>query len=174
MDRLDRLSAACLVVLVLWSLVLVWRQSASEQPAQPSGRPLVAAIGPSNPDLDRKIAMAKDLLAAENLAKAEELISGLLQEAPFEGAPHILMGDLHMRRQDPVQAMFAYRAGIDLNPDFLDKRTPVFQGKKIKAAVGEARKAILEGLNKDPSDQRLKEARTTLYYMQRRIAGSCG
>ena len=56
----------------------------------------------------------------------------LLTDFPYEGSPHMVLGDLHLRRQEPVQAMIAYKNAIKLNPDYLDKKTPVFQGKKIK------------------------------------------
>jgi hypothetical protein len=83
-------------------------------------------------------------------------------------------GDLHLRQQDPVTVMLAYKNGIDLYPDSLDKKTKVFQGKKVKAVVLEAKAIIEKDLKSNPGNGELKQKRKTVYYMLRRIAGSCG
>jgi hypothetical protein len=70
--------------------------------------------------------------------------------------------------------MESYRNAIDLNPDFLDKNTEVFQGKKIKATVLEAKAFIDKDLAANRVNGDLREKRKTVYYMLRRIAGSCG
>ena len=86
----------------------------------------------------------------------------------------MLMGDLFMRKQDPVKAMHEYRQAIDLNPDYLDKKTPLFQGKKLKVAVGEALAEIEHRLRQNPGDEALRSEKKIIYYLYRRIAGSCG
>ena len=63
---------------------------------------------------------------------------------------------------------------VDLNPDYLDKKAPDFQGKKIKNTVNEARHLIEVELNKNSADKDLRSYRKTVYYMLRKIAGSCG
>ena len=98
----------------------------------------------------------------------------LASEYPYNWAPYMVIGDVRLRKQDPVAAMDAFRMGIDLNPDYLDRKTKVFQGKKIKATVLEARGLIEQGLKANPGNSELREKRKTVYYMLRRIAGSCG
>jgi tetratricopeptide (TPR) repeat protein len=127
-----------------------------------------------NPELDRKVKVAKDLLENNNLLKAEELATGLISEYPYDGAPHMVIGDIQLRKQNLVAAMDSYRNGIDLNPDYLDKKTEVFQGKKIKATVLEAKAIIEKDLQENPGNGDLRQKRKTVYYMLRRIAGSCG
>lgn len=175
MDRLDKLSAWSIVILIILSSSLIFAQVNSVAVETPAMNPAVrqGAVQHS-PDLDNRIKVARDLLANNNLQKAAELIGALTGEFPYDGEPFMLMGDLLMRKQDPVAAMLAYRNGIDLNPDFLDKKTPLFQGKKVKSTVLEAAELIKDGLSRNPGDTVLKEHRQTLYYMQRKIAGSCG
>jgi hypothetical protein len=86
----------------------------------------------------------------------------------------MVIGDIELRKQDPVAAMEFFRSAIDLNPDFLDKKTEVFQGKKIKATVLEAKALIEKELEANPGNDELSGKRKTVYYMLRRIAGSCG
>jgi hypothetical protein len=86
----------------------------------------------------------------------------------------MLGGDLLMRKQDPVRAMYEYKQAVDLNPDYLDKKTPLFQGKKLKVSVSEALTEIEGRIRKSPGDESLKREKKEIYYFYRRIAGSCG
>ena len=47
-------------------------------------------------------------------------------------------------------------------------------GEKIKVTVDEAMAAIESGLNQNPDNSQLKDDRQAVYFMQRKIAGSCG
>ena len=109
-----------------------------------------------DPELDRKVKIAKDLLENNNLLKAEELATSLISEYPYDGAPYMIIGDIQLRKQNPVAAMDSYRDGIDLNPDYLDKKTEVFQGKKIKATVLEAKAVIDKELKVNSGNAELK------------------
>jgi tetratricopeptide (TPR) repeat protein len=172
MDKLDKLSLLAIVILVVSAsfLVVVYADDKQSQD-QLAVRQQVRVY---NPELDKKVSVAKDLLENNNLLKAEELAKVLINEYPYDGAPHMVVGDIELRKQDSVAAMEAYRNAIDLNPDFLDKKTKVFQGKKIKATVLEAKNIIEKDLAVNPGNQDLKDKRKTVYYMLRRIAGSCG
>lgn len=173
MDRLDKMSVLSIVVLVMTATALIFVHSNSVEsknaPAQQRAEKRIRS-----PELDKKIKVASDLLTNNNLDKAELLINDLVAEHPYDGSPYILLGDLHVRKLKPIQAMLAYRNAVDLNPDYLDKKTPLFQGKKIKYTTKEAKAAIKRGLDQNPDDEDLREQRKTLYYMLRKIAGSCG
>jgi len=67
-----------------------------------------------------------------------------------------------------------YKEAVDLNPDYLDKKTDLFQGKKLKVAVDEALDEIEMELKANPGDKSMKDSRKLIYYLKRRIAGSCG
>ena len=172
MDKLDKLSFFAIIILVVSAsfLVVVHADDAQDE-EQFAVRRQVRVF---NPELDKKVRVARDLLENNNLLKAEELAKVLISEYPYDGAPHMVVGDIELRQQDPVAAMESYRNAIDLNPDFLDKKTEVFQGKKIKATVLEAKAIIEKDLAASPGNSELSEKRKTVYYMLRRIAGSCG
>ncbi|OGQ95261.1 MAG: hypothetical protein A2521_03755 [Deltaproteobacteria bacterium RIFOXYD12_FULL_57_12] len=173
MDKLDRLSAWAIAALLVAGVALLATQSDTAGVSQErlAPRPEARYV---QPDLEKKIDLIKKMLANDNLTASEELLKGLAVEFPYEGSVFMLLGELHMRKQNPIAAMLAFRSAIDLNPDFLDKRTAAFQGKKIKVAVEEAFAELNKRLAENPGESGLKEQRKTLYYMQRRIAGSCG
>jgi predicted Zn-dependent protease len=170
-DKLDKFSALAIIALVLWGLFLVTTQSREPEEQR---EPLRAGVQIIDPALDNKITLAKTLLAGNSIEQAEQLLAELIKAYPFEAIPYFLNGDLHLYRQDPVGAMLAYRKAVDLNPDFLDKKSPLFQGKKIKKTVEEAKALLETELAANSTDPTLLAARKEYYYMLRKIAGSCG
>ena len=174
MDKLDGWAVAAVLAMGLYAGGLLVTASGPapagqyKAPGQAEQRPAANSVA------DSRIAVAKNLLSQDNLEKSEALVSALLKEFPYEGELFMLKGDILMRRQQPVAAMYEYKEAIQLNPDFLDKKTSQFQGRKIKNTVEEAMAAIDAGLRKDPGDSKLKDDQKTLYYMKRKLAGSCG
>jgi cytochrome c-type biogenesis protein CcmH/NrfG len=175
MDSFDKASVAALVVLGLASSVVIMGHRSEVKPDQNKVQRLAAQEDPAaRMELDNAGKLIRNLLEAGSLSQAEALIGELIRKHPYQGAPHMFMGDLLMRKQDPVRAMYAYQQAIDLNPDYLDKKTPLFQGKKLKVAVGEALTEIESRIRKDPGNGSLKGEKKVIYYFYRRIAGSCG
>jgi tetratricopeptide (TPR) repeat protein len=172
MDKLDKISIFAIVILIVSVTFLVVVYAKDTQYVEQFEIRQVAR--PFNPELDQKVKVAKGLLENNNLQKAEKLIAGLIREYPYDGAPYMAKGDLYLRKQDPRSAMLAYKSGIDFNPDYLDKKTKDFQGKKVKVTVLEAKKLIDRELKENPGNSDLKQQRKTVFYMLRRLAGSCG
>ncbi len=86
----------------------------------------------------------------------------------------MLLGDVLLRKQEVVKAVIEYKEAVDLNPDYLDKKTQLFQGKKLKVAVTEGLAELERDIKGHPGDEDMKKNRRIMYYLQRRIAGSCG
>ena len=173
MDELDKKTITAIIALVVSLTFLFLLQGNTVQSGDLSAESRIEKRV-SSPELEKKIKVVTDQLASNNIEKAELLINGLLSEYPYEGQPYMLLGDLHLYRQNILQAMLAYKEAISYNPDFLDKNTPLFQGKKIKNTVKEAGVYLKEQLAQNPGDNQLKEYKKTMYYMLRKIAGSCG
>lgn len=173
MDRLDKFSACAIVIFLAWALVLVVQQVQDGSGTGVGLNNKQEVVRVIDPNLNKKIDLAKNLLANNSIEQAEQLIDQLVVAYPFEGMPFLLKGDIYLYRQRPILAMLEYKKAVDLNPDFLDKNTETFQGKKIKKTVEEAFVAIEEGLDRDPENEELKQNKKILYYMLRKIAGSC-
>jgi hypothetical protein len=175
LDRLDWLALVVLVLLIVSALGLIIFQPGQAGTTVKKDGGTRQRIVVISPELDQKMAAATMLLNGGDLVKAGALLDALIAEFPYEGGPHMLKGDLFLRKQQPVEALLEYRLGVDLNPDYLDKKmVEVFQGKKIKSTLEEARRAIDAGLARTPGDATLLEQRKVLYYMLRKVAGSCG
>lgn len=174
MDTIDRVSIWAIVILIISSCALITGHMGEARPERQVQQRMGIADEPAvRGELQSRVNLIKNLMEADNFSKSETLLKELMQQYPYAGEPHMLMGDILMRRQEPVKAMFEYKEATDLNPDYLDKKTPLFQGKKMKIAVREALDEIDRRVRRNPGDESLKSDRKIIYYLQRRIAGSC-
>ena len=173
MDELDKKTITAIITLAVSLTLLFFLRGNDVQSGDLSAESRIEKRIYS-PDLEKKVKVVSDLLVSNNLEKAEQLINGLISDYPYEGQPYLLLGDLHLYKQNILQAMLAYKEAVSYDADFLDKKAPLFQGKKIKNTVQEARVYLEEQLARNPGDNQLKEYKKTLYYMLRKIAGSCG
>lgn len=175
MDKLDKWTLFAIAVLIISATGLIVKQENSPHRTIAEQRRTEKTAGSFfNADLEKKEKRAHQLLENNNLAQLHIILSQAIKQYPYEGKLYMLRGDMLMRRQRPVAAMLSYRTAVDLNPDFLDKKTALFQGKKIKVATEAAMAAIKAGLAKNPDDAKLKKDRKVFYYMQRKLAGGCG
>jgi len=174
MDRLDRFSIWAIVILIISSSALISHhvgESKSGRGSQESKTTLNGSIVLT--EIENQVNAINSLIEGNNLNKAEILVKELIQKYPFEGEPRMFMGDIFMRRQDPVNAILEYKEAVDLNPDYLDKKTSLFQGKKLNVAVKEAIIEIEKKIKTNPDDKLIKKYRKDIYYLQRKIAGGC-
>jgi tetratricopeptide (TPR) repeat protein len=175
MDGLDRVSIWAIALLIIGSSALISHHMGEAKPERKESRMMPAFVYQAvNPEVANSAAAIKNLMEGSNLNKAESLAREMIGKYPHEGELRMLMGDILMRRQELVKAILEYREAIDLNPDYLDRKTPLFQGKKLKVAVREALEDIERKIKANPEDETMKQYRKVIYYLQRRIAGSCG
>ena len=173
MDRLDRFSIFAIVILLLSSLALLTNhmgEANSDRAYHKDAAPQSTVI---KNGIESEVKAIKVLIEGGKLGQAEVLTRELLEEYPHKGAPRVLMGDIFMRKQEPIMAVLAYKEAIDINPDYLDKQTPQYQGKKMEVAVKEALLEIERNLKDNPEDAVMKKHRKNVYYLQRRLAGGC-
>ena len=175
MDRFDRITIGAIMVLAGGSILLALADRGEQRfDRMTPQRAVVLEQAPATVELASSLTVLNNLLEAGGLAEAETLAQDLIRRYAYQAEPHMLLGDVFMRKQDPVRAMHAYKRAIEYNPDYLDKKTPQFQGKKLKVAVGEALAEIENRLKQRPGDEGLRAEKKTVYYLYRRIAGSCG
>jgi len=175
MDRLDKITIALIMGLVISSFVLAsgYKSEAGPDSALQK-RKASADYAAVNVEVVNKVKAIKNLMESNNFGKAEIMVKELIQKYPYEGDPHMVMGDIFMRKQELIKAIPEYKEAIDINPDYLDKKTPLFQGKKLKVAARDALVEIEKMIDADPDNKALKQEMKTIYYLERRIAGSCG
>ena len=173
MDKLDRFSIFAIIVLILSSLALMTNHMGEARSILYDQKKAISDHTVVRSEIENEVKAVKDLIEGGKLSKAEMITKELIQEHPYEGEPRIMMGDIFMRKQEPIMAVLEYKEAIDINPDYLDKQTPIFQGKKMEVAVKEALLLIETSIEKNPDDSLMKKHRKNVYYLQRRLAGGC-
>jgi hypothetical protein len=171
MDRLDKLSIVVILILItsLTFISIGYKSEAGNNRGVNKKQVVFSSEIPTE-----KITMVKELIAVNNIKKAEAVVVEMLEKYPYEGGPYMLKGDIMMRKQDPVAAINSFRSAVELEPDYVDRKAPLFQGRKIKVAVDEAKKIIDNAFAKDQVNADMKQAKKTMYYLLRSLAGSCG
>jgi lipopolysaccharide biosynthesis regulator YciM len=176
MDRLDRISIWAIVILIISSSALISHHMGEARTERKDSQRMSASVSQVvNPEVANNSKIIKNLMESSNLIKAESLAKEMIEKYPYEGELRMLMGDIFVRKQEIVKAVEEYKSAVDLNPDYLDKKiTALYQGKKLKRVVSEALLEIEEKSKINPQDESLGKFRKDIYYLQRRIAGSCG
>lgn len=174
MDKLDKFSIVFILIFI--AAVAVVSAEYRIVPGKNINRSLTHTRDTAEADgiPDDQIKIIKSLIETNNFQKAEALLNELTGKYPYDGELHMLMGDVMMRKQDAVGAIYKYKEAVDLNPDYLDKKTAIFQGYKIKVAIDEAKARINETLSRKPDDHDMKAAKKNVYYLLKKLAGSCG
>lgn len=174
MDWLDKISGLAIVLLIITAVVLINSHMGEAGPdSTMHERKAPAERLTVNGEMAEELKLIRTLVEANTLDRAEALTRELIQKYPHEGEPRMMLGDIFMRRQEPLKALPEYRQAVDLNPDYLDKKTTLFQGKKLKVAVNEALTEIEKAIRLNPEDAYINSVRKNAYYLQRKIAGSC-
>ena len=174
MDWLDKISIAIITVLIISSVALIsGHMGAADLDPGLQRRTPVADRPSADGEMENTVRVIKNFIEINNLEKAEILTHELINKYPYEGEPRMLMGDIFMRRQEPLKAVPEYKEAINLNPDYLDKKTPLFQGKKLKVALSEALAEIENAVRLNANSASMNSDKKNIYYLQRRIAGSC-
>jgi len=170
-DRLDMAAVIALGILSIWAAYLISAETVKPKPP----RRVMARV--EQPRLDARL--QKMLRTADNMMRttggkdAEVLIAQLKRELPYDARPQVIEANLFWRRQQTLAAMHAFRRAIDLDLDYLDKKSPLFQGKLIRNVVNEAKEIISAGLKGGVDGERLRAAKKEYYYMLRKLAGGC-
>jgi len=173
MDKLDRFSTFAIIVLLLSFLALMTNYMGEARSVRDDHREEASNTTVVISEIENEVKAIKVLIEGGKLSQAEMLTKELIQENPHEGEPRIIMGDIFMRKQETIMAVLEYKEAIDINPDYLDRNTPLFQGKKMDVAVKEALSEIERNLEINPEDALMKKHRKNVYYLQRRLAGGC-
>jgi len=158
MDRLDRLTGVAMILFALWLVLLIGNLDAKPVKGHRTGS-VGATTAPLSPEYGGRLKTAAHLLESGNMAKLKPLLDGLIERYPYQAEPFMLLGDYYIRLQNPIAAMHAFRQGLDLNLDFLEKNSSSYQGKKIKNIVAEAEREIKNALAENSGDSAMRKNR---------------
>ncbi len=85
----------------------------------------------------------------------------------------MLKAEIFTEKGNLVNALSMYRHAIEMEPDLVDNKTPLFIGDSVMDLITVARGKLNREKKLKPNDATLTIALDNIYYLQRRIAGGC-
>ncbi len=177
MDWFHKINIALIVILGLTVLVMVVHHETTISSA-------VKRQGDTAAELKRKYEqqMAKNawlyrnVLVLEKKGKLDEAMEELrkiLAQHPKDAYGLILEARLYYRQGHLADAIHTYRKAIEMDPDYVDRKTPLYIGDEIMKIIEGSRAKLHRERKLKPGDTKIKVAIDDIYYLQRRIAGGC-
>jgi tetratricopeptide (TPR) repeat protein len=176
MDRLDKMSVAAVAVFTLIIVGMLANNGITKTQAH---NPEPAAKGQQasyalQMEMDKKIyqeviSYKNKGLHAEAMAELEDVID----KYPERPRSYVYLAQLYLEQGKLGDAIHNYRQAVEMEPDFVDERTPLFIGDKIKGLVTEGREKFAREKALKPEDKGVKLALKDIYYLQSRLAGGC-
>ena len=177
MDRLDKITIAAIAALAIATVGMLSNREISKR--QHGHNPGSESEGEKNSyalqiEMEKKIyqevaSYQKQGLYTEAMAKLEDVI----KKYPERPRSHVYMAQLHLKQGKLADTIRDYRRAVEMEPDYVDERTPLFIGNEIKGLVEEAREKLGREKKLRPKDETVKIALKDIYYLQSRLAGGC-
>lgn len=105
----------------------------------------------------------------EALLKLDELI----RKYPGEAHGHILQGEILRGMGALDEAVASFEAGVKLNGDYVDARSPLSRRSTIESLVDEGLRTIGGRAGANPGNRSLAASLRRVNYLKSRLAGGC-
>ena len=125
-------------------------------------------------EIDKKIyqevaSYEKQGLYTEAMAKLKDI----MKRYPEKSLSYVCLAQLYVDQGKLGDAIHSYRRAVEMEPDYVDERTPLFIGDNIKELVTEGREKFGREKALKPKDKEVRKALKDIYYLQSRLAGGC-
>ena len=176
MDWLDKLSIAAITGITLITMGMLANQQIVKSRHNNPG--VVAKKEKSSNvlqmEIDKKIyqefvSYKKQGLHAEAMAKLKDIV----KRYPAKSMSYVYMAQLYLKQGKLGDSIHNYRRAVEMEPDYVDPRTPLFMGDEIKKLVKEGIEKLEREKSLKPNDKQVRQALKDVYYLQRRLAGGC-
>ncbi len=176
MDRLDKLSIAVIAGLTLISMsMLVNREITTRRQDNPGvGAKAEKDSYTLQMEVDKKIFQEVASCKGQGLyPEAMAKLTVIMKEHPEKSLSYVYLAQLYLKQGKLRDAIHGYRLAVEMEPDYVDERTPLFIGDEIKELVTEGREKFSREKALKPKDKEVRKALKDVYYLQSRLAGGC-
>ena len=105
--------------------------------------------------------------------KAIAELDRIAKTNPKNSLSYIYLAESYLAQGRLSDAIRNYRRAVEMNPDYVDARTPLYKGEELKKLVTEGIPKLEREKKLKPKDEEVKQALKDVYYLQRRLAGGC-
>ncbi|MCI5149011.1 MAG: hypothetical protein D3916_06440 [Candidatus Electrothrix sp. MAN1_4] len=174
LDSVTSVSLALLIVITAVMLVQHGVAALQEEGADVSRKELADEMYQKRLEQDKKIYKeVQRLFGMRQYTAAQKVLQKVQREHPDNPRSFIYQARLHYNKGNMVDAISSYRQAVDSEPDFVDKKTPLFLGDEIMDNLKAAKQPVTQKLKSRPEDTEMRKALDELLYLQRRVAGGC-
>jgi tetratricopeptide (TPR) repeat protein len=106
-------------------------------------------------------------------SEAMTSLKGIMETHPGKSLSYVHLARLDLKQGRLSDSIHNYRRAIDMEPDFVDEKAPLFLGQEITGVVKEGIDKLQREQKLRPKDEGIKGALKDVYYLQRRLAGGC-
>ncbi len=114
-----------------------------------------------------------NLQEQKQYSQALEKLEEIRTAHPDNPQSYVYQAQLEYGQGELAAAIHSYRQAVDNEPDYVDKKTPLFIGNTMLDLINEARGKLQREKKLRPKDRNILIALDDLLYLQRRIAGGC-
>jgi hypothetical protein len=97
----------------------------------------------------------------------------LSRQYPGEAHGHIIQGEILQQMGVLEAALASYVAGVRLNGEYVDRKSPLSRRAEIERLVTEGERSIVGRARTNPSNRTLGAALGNINYLKSRLAGGC-
>ena len=177
MDRTNKLTIAAITALSLITMVMLVQNEILRQKQRAlDGDKKEAFIKQYKLKIAKNALIYKDVTALMEQKKYSESMVQLEKvaaEHPDNPQSMIHKAQIQVGLGKLAEPIHTYRLAINAEPDYIDKKTPLFIGHAIMALITEARVKLHREIKLKPGDRIIRIALEDIYYLQRRLAGGC-
>jgi tetratricopeptide (TPR) repeat protein len=115
------------------------------------------------------ISLKEQELYDEAMTKLQEVMKAY----PGKAQSHVYLAQLSLESGKLADSIHNYRLAVENDPDYMDKKTPMFIGHEVKELVKESLPKFGREKKLKPNDKEVRNTLEDLYYLQRVLAGGC-
>ena len=176
-DAFDKLCWLFLAVVTISLAALLYMNSATgnEKPVAGFGKALERDMAyRARVELIGKLYAPVETLHKEgNNQTALFKLDELIRKYPGEAHGHIIQGDILREMGALDEAVSSYVAGVKLNGDYVDAKSPLSRRAEIQLLVDEGLTNIGRRASASPDNRSLAASRQNVNYLKSRLAGGC-
>jgi tetratricopeptide (TPR) repeat protein len=115
------------------------------------------------------ISLKEQELYDEAMTKLQEVMKAY----PGKAQSYVYLAQLSLESGKLADSIHNYRLAVENDPDYMDKKTPMFIGHEVKELVKESLPKFGREKKLKPKDKEVRNTLEDLYYLQRVLAGGC-
>jgi tetratricopeptide (TPR) repeat protein len=175
-DWLDKLSIAAIAGIAVVTIGMLASHELMERRQHNPGGEAKTEESPYALQMEEDARLFAEVRTLEEQGRYQEAmaeVKGIMENYPEKPTSYVYLGRMHFKQGELAQSIAYYRQAVEMEPDYVDERTPLFIGEEIKEIVEEGREKFGREKELKPDDQQVRDALKHIYYLQSRLAGGC-